>query len=263
MTPPPDAFPPNRFLLTAFVLDQPDPALSRLGGPGWDINAPTIPGASQMARLAVLHRHLSGLVAASVGRGARPVSIAGDCCATIGVLAGLQRAGLDPVVVWLDAHGDFNTHETTISGFLGGMPLAMITGRGDTAIAESAGLRFVADASVFLCDARDLDPRERELLASSGVHHLRDPADVPSALPEDRPIYVHLDVDILDPSDAPAMKYPAPGGPSLESLVSLGEALRASGRLAGVSVTTWDLATDRDGRTERSCLAVLRALTGP
>jgi arginase len=262
MTPPPDTGRPNQFLLTPFVLDRPDPDLPRLGGPGWGINAPTMQSASPTARLAVLHRHLSALVAAGVGRGARPVSIAGDCCATIGVLAGLQQAGLDPAVVWLDAHGDFNTHDTTITGFLGGMPLAMITGRGEPAIGGSVGLRAVADADVFLCDARDLDPRERELLDSSGVHHLHDPAELPGALPPDRPIYVHLDVDILDPADAPAMTYPVPGGPSLQSLISLGEALRASRRLAAVSVTTWDLATDRDGRTERACLSVLHALTG-
>jgi len=252
--------PPNSLLLTPFFLDQPDPSLSRLQGPGWSVNTPTIPNGSQMARLAVLHRHLAGLVAASVGRGARPVSVAGDCCTTIGVLAGLQRAGLVPVLVWLDAHGDFNTQETTISGFLGGMPLAMITGRGDPAMGGSVGLQALADTDVFLSDGRDLDPPERRLLESSAVHHLRDPSDIPGSLPAGRPIYVHLDLDILDPSDAPAMKYSVPGGPALESLVALGERLRATGRLAAVSVTTWDLVADHDRQTERSCLSVLHGL---
>jgi arginase len=59
------------------------------------------------------------------------VSIAGDCVATMGVLAGLHDAGITPTLIWFDAHGDFNTWETTPSGFLGGMPLAMIVGRGE------------------------------------------------------------------------------------------------------------------------------------
>jgi len=255
--------PPNHFLLTPFFLDALEPSLPRLRRPGWDTNMPTMPSGNQMARLAVLHRQLAGLVAASVGRAERPVSIAGDCCTTIGVLAGLQRAGLEPILVWLDAHGDFNTHQTTLSGFLGGMPLAMITGRGDPAMGESVGLRPLADGDVLLSDARDLDPPERRLLESSGVRHLQNPSDIPGELSADRPIYVHLDLDILDPSDAPAMKYSVPGGPALESLVALGERLRDTGRLAAVSVTTWDLLSDQDRHTERSCLSVLHALTGP
>jgi arginase len=253
---------PSRFLLTPLVLDQQAPELTRLAGPGWDMITPTIPFTGLSERLAVIHRTLTGRVADSVNDGAVPVSIAGDCCAAIATLAGLQRGGVAPVIVWLDAHGDFNTPETTITGFLGGMPLAMITGRGDLAMGRSVGLRPVADGDVFLSDARDLDPGERRLLESSGVHHLRNPSEIPSSLPADRPIYVHLDLDILDPSDAPAMKYPVPGGPPLAALVALGERLRASGRLAAVSVTTWDLAADHNRKTERACLAVLHALTG-
>jgi arginase family enzyme len=195
---------PSRFLLTPLVLDQQAPELTRLAGPGWDMITPTIPFTGLSERLAVIHRTLTGRVADSVNDGAVPVSIAGDCCAAIATLAGLQRGGVAPVIVWLDAHGDFNTPETTITGFLGGMPLAMITGRGD----------------------------------------------------------LHLDLDILEPSDAPAMTYPVPGGPPLAALVALGERLRASGRLAAVSVTTWDLAADHNRKTERACLAVLHALTG-
>jgi arginase len=58
------------------------------------------------------------------------------------VLAGLQRAGLEPMVVWLDAHGDFNTDETTITGYVAGMPIAMITGRGNQSRADQASRRF-------------------------------------------------------------------------------------------------------------------------
>ncbi len=62
---------------------------------------------------------------------------AGDCVASLGVAAGLQRAGIEPSVAWLDAHGDFNTWETTPSGFMGGMPLAVLAGLGDQSISTS------------------------------------------------------------------------------------------------------------------------------
>ena len=88
------------------------------GGPG--------PG-DAVERLAPIHE----AVAQAVAEGAVPLAILGDCCQAIGVVAGLERAGLRPTLVWLDSHGDFNTWETTPSGFLGGMPLAMLTGRGD------------------------------------------------------------------------------------------------------------------------------------
>jgi arginase len=224
--------------------------------------SPTISDGRQLGRMAILHRQLAQQVAGSLARGARPISVAGDCCAAIAVLAGIQRAGVDPLVVWLDAHGDFNTHETTLTGFLGGMPLAMMTGRGDLGLAQSAGLRTLPDGDVLLSDARDLDPAERELLSASGVNRFADPSEILAALPPDRPVYVHLDMDILGPAHAPAMRYSVPGGPSPDSLVSVGEVLRASGRLVAVSVTPWDLAADHDRRTERVCLSVLKGFTG-
>lgn len=197
------------------------------------------------------------MVADATGRGQRPVSIAGDCCAAIPVMAGLQRSGVAPVLLWLDAHGDFNTAESTISGFLGGMPLAMLTGRGYLSLLKSAGAHPILDSDVYLSDARDLDPAERVLLEGSGVNHLRSLEDVLGALPPGRPVYVHLDCDVMDSAEAPAMHYPVAAGPSLERLVALGNALRSTGRIAAVSVTAWDQEKDRDGQTGRACLEAI------
>ena len=88
--------------------------------------APELPHASPQVRMGVLYRGLARLVE---GEDA-PVVISGDCMVAIGVLAGLQARGIDPTLLWFDAHGDFHTWETTASGFLGGMPLAMVSGRG-------------------------------------------------------------------------------------------------------------------------------------
>src|SRR5512136_997268 len=98
--------------------------------------------------MSVLHQPLAEFTAQTVLHGDRPVSLAGDCCTPLGVLAGLQQAGLVPVLLWLDAHGDFNTWETTPSGFLGGMPLAMLVGRGDQTMAQAVGLRPLPESRV-------------------------------------------------------------------------------------------------------------------
>jgi len=250
---------PDRFLLTPYTLDQGAPLLEGLLRPGWRRTDTVVTGDTQFDRIGGIHQRLRDLVKDTLQQGNRPVSVAGDCCATIPVLAGLQDHGLHPVLVWLDAHGDFNTAATTITGFLGGMPLAMMSGRGDQTLMRSAGAHLLLDDDIILADGRDLDPMERALVKDSGIHHLQSLGEVLDAIPPHRPIYVHLDFDVLQPADAPAMRYSAPGGPSLSEVVSLGAALRQTGRIVAVSATTWDLGADRDGRTGRACLAALDA----
>ena len=118
-------------IVTPFYLDEPLPELEILAAPDWIINKPLLPDGEKQQRLSALHKPLADFTQQIVLNGKQPVSIAGDCCTTLGMLAGLQRAGRDPTLIWFDAHGDFNTWETTPSGFLGGMPLAMLVGRGE------------------------------------------------------------------------------------------------------------------------------------
>lgn len=100
---------PDQMILTPFFLDDPVPGLLPLAQPDWQINQPTtLPGADKQERMTALHKSLAARVAAAVRQGRRPVSIAGDCCTTIGFLAGLQQAGGQPTLIWLDAHGDLS-----------------------------------------------------------------------------------------------------------------------------------------------------------
>ena len=252
----------NRFILTPFFLDAPAAALERLLQPGWTLNCPALLHGAADVRMSAIHEALAGQVAADLRAGARPVSMAGDCCTAIGVVAGLQRAGLRPVLVWLDAHGDFNTPETTISGFIGGMPLAMIVGRGDQALPQAVGMHSIAEADVFLADARDLDPGERQLLERSRVHRVTDLETLPDRVPTGRPLYVHFDVDVLNKDEAPAMRYAVAGGPSLGAAQRMAARLAANGQLAAVSLTVWDMEADRTRQTERACLSTLGHLVG-
>jgi arginase len=118
----------NSFILSPFFLDEALPELESLTTPDWLINKPLLPGGDKQIRMSVIHRSLADFTAETITIGERPVSIAGDCCTAIGVFAGLQRAGINPTLIWFDAHGDFNTWQTSSSGFLGGMPLAMLVG---------------------------------------------------------------------------------------------------------------------------------------
>lgn len=210
-------------------------------------------------RLAPIHAALADAVAAALGEAERPHVIVGDCCQVIPVMAGLERHGIRPALVWLDSHGDFNTWETTPSKFIGGMPLAMLTGRGDQRLMQQVGLQPLADARVVLSDARDLDPGERALVAASGIAHVG-LDKVVAALPAG-PIYLHLDTDILDASAAPAFLYPVTGGPSPADLHRvLGEIL-ATGRVVAISVTAaWDAGRDMDGRTVAAVRAAAAAV---
>jgi len=248
----------NSFIITPFFLDQPAPALEHLTQPGWTLNRP----AGAPGNMSVVHEALADRVARDVRAGNRPVSIAGDCCTAIGVMAGLQRAGLDPILVWLDAHGDFNTPESTVSGFIGGMPLAMMVGRGDLTLPRAVRLRPVAENDVFLCDARDLDPAEEALLEQSHVHHVPDLEKLPDRLPADRQLYVHFDPDVMNPEDAPAMLYTALGGARLDATHRVAERLAATGRVVAASLTVWQMSEDADRRTERACLSTLGRLVG-
>ncbi len=254
--------PLNQTLLTPLFLDTRVPGLEALARPGWVLNMPTMPAGDQQARMGAVHRALADLVAASLGAGRRPVSIAGDCCTAIGVAAGLQRAGLDFDLIWLDAHGDFNTPETSPSGFLGGMPLAMLAGRGDLGMPSAVGLMPLEENRIILTDGRDLDPEEGALLKQSEVVHLTDPSGLIGAIPGNNPLWVHFDVDVVELADSPAQNYPAEGGPPAAALEPVFEVLAATGRLAAVSMSTWNPERDRDGRSAKTSMDLLETLVG-
>lgn len=147
------------------------------------------------------------------------VITASDCTICMGTFPAVVAR--EPAVrfLWLDAHGDFNTPDTTPSGFLGGMCLAAACGRwGDTGVA-------VDPARVHMVGVRDLDEDERELAARAGLR---------MGVPGHGPVYVHLDCDVLDPTVHPA-QFAVPGGMSLDGLGGLLAGLGE--RIVGIEVT--------------------------
>jgi len=225
---------------------------------GGDPVEPPLPDASPLERMGALYAGLADRVAASAGARVQ----AGDCVAALGIVAGLQRRGTDPHVVWLDAHGDFNTWETTPSGFLGGMPLAMMVGLGEPAIADAVGLRRLAPERVWLVGARDLDPGERENVASAGFRQLG-VEELAQLEPPAGPLHVHLDVDLLDPAEMPALDYPAPGGPTSAAVRAALDHLLATGRVAALSFVGWNPALPGADRAREVAAGMVGDLLAP
>ena len=191
-------------------------------------------------RLALANGDLAKIVADERRNGHFPVGLLANCSSILGMLSGLQHSGptakpLRVGMVFVDAHGDFNTPETTLSGMLGGMPVAIASGQCLTRMRLKAGLepplptRYIVEICV-----RDTDPLEQELLdrseiqqltledvrtRSSNLHgamkRLSDATDV---------IYIHVDMDGLDPREVPGHPLTVPGGPtSIELAAALTE----------------------------------------
>jgi arginase len=183
--------------------------------------------------------HLPELLAASrdaVAAGT-PVVLMSECTLVPPVLAAVRERHPDVALVWIDAHGDLNTPETTPSGFIGGMPFAELLGWCFDDWRLSAGLvPPLPEERAVLLGGRDLDPGERANVDRSNLHEADDAAAALAALPSGAPLYVHVDTDVLDPSLTPDAGFPAPGGWSVERMRAEAAALAASGRVVALSV---------------------------
>jgi arginase len=252
----------NRTILTPFFLGRFVPGLLDLTSEASVVNDQEPEGSVQLERMSSVHGRLAEAVVAAVSAGLRPVSIAGDCCTSLAVMAGLERAGVRPHLIWFDAHGDFNTFETSPSGFLGGMPLAMMVGRGELQLIRDLGLNPLVESRATLTDGRDLDPLEREALEASRVHFVpRVEALVEDSLPEG-PICVHYDTDIVTSAEVPAQNYPVPGGPAADDLGRVFDRLAATGRIVAASVSTWNPELQGAAVSRRISMELLRRLVG-
>jgi arginase len=153
----------------------------------------------------------------------RPLVLGGCCCSHVGAVEGLATRHDRLAVVWLDAHGDLNTPETSPSGNEWGMPLRLLIDGG-----------AVAADDVALVGARNLDPPEEEFIASTGVHVGPDAVD--RALEDVDCVYVALDVDVFRPGEL-AMFMPEPDGPRVGEIERLFAGLRRSATILGAGFT--------------------------
>ncbi len=202
-----------------------------------------------------------------------PLFIGGDHSLSIGTVAAMT-ADAPLGVVWIDAHGDYNTPETSPSGNLHGMPVAVLCGDGPAPLVnlghEGPKLR---PASVVQIGIRSLDAPERRRLARSGVHvftmrHVdelgmaavaRQALDRLRHLPR---LHVSLDMDSLDPDEAPGVGTPVPGGLSYREAHLLMEILGDSGRVVSMDVVEINTILDDRNRTAELAAALVASLLG-
>jgi arginase len=167
----------------------------------------------------------------------RPVVVGGCCCSHVGAARELARRAERLAVVWIDAHGDLNTPETSSSGNLWGMPFRMILDGGGVAAEDAA-----------LVGSRNLDPAELEFVRSAGIDKSLD-----RALAGATAAYVALDLDVLDPAEVDVL-VPEPDGPSSDEIEALLRDLATRTTIAGMGVTGF-LPTERNAALARRMLA--------
>jgi arginase len=189
-----------------------------------------------------------GQVDDALAGGRVPVIAAADCSISVTTLPAALRHRPDAKVLWLDAHGDYNTPQTTGSGYLGGMCLAGACGEWEPGLGET-----IEAEQVVLAGVRDLDSGERELLERSaatviGASVIETLVAVKNAL-DGAPVFIHLDFDVLDPEEFPAA-VPAPGGLSSDKLYDLMEAVAEDSELVGLEITAFEAPEDEDARAD-------------
>jgi arginase len=165
-----------------------------------------------------------------------PVTALTRCAVALATVPVMARYHPDALVVWFDAHADLQTPDTTTTGYLGGLALSGPMGLWNSGLGSG-----VRPNHVVLGGARDIDPPEQRLIDDGAVRHIPvGPTmvdDLDSAI-DDRPVYFHLDCDVLEPGVVPT-DYRVPNGMSLDELGSVARRL-AENRIVGVEIAEFE-----------------------
>ncbi|TFG62915.1 MAG: arginase [Spirochaetales bacterium] len=211
----------------------------------------------------------------ALGQGCMPLVLGGDHSISIGTLAGMKslhkgRTG----ILWVDAHADFNTPETTPSGNIHGMPLAVLTGRGSPELLAIGPSPTVSESNTVIIGLRDVDPGEARNLKNSkvSVFTMRDIEDrgigpvmrdaLSAALSGVDFLHVSFDIDSIDPFEAPGTGYNIPGGLSYREARLIMEMIYDSGRLTSLEVVEVDPARDIMNKTGAVAVELISCALG-
>lgn len=212
----------------------------------------------------LLHRQVAEKASRAREEGRLPVVLSGNCnAAAVGSLAAIGPAG----VVWMDAHGDLNTPDTSPSGYFDGMAISVAMGTAwPTLTAKLPGFQPLDPRNVVHIGARDFDPPELEVIEREGIARLGageldglDAALADLATRVDQ-AYIHMDLDVLDPTELRANVYAVPGGLTVSQVEDV---VRATGRhlkIAAAGITAYDPDHDPEGKGVRTAERLLEAL---
>lgn len=208
-----------------------------------------------------LGSHVARLVAADCQAGHGVLVLAGDDTVAVGVVAGVQAAaGPDAAIglVWLDAHGDFNTPETSYSGILAGMPVAVVAGLAGPFWREAAGLTTpIPTDRILLAGIRDLDEKESALLRTTDVRIVKSrqlcgeefAATLDGLAARCSYLCVHIDLDLLDPRFVPSSPTPAEKGPTVAEAATALQQVLATGKVCTLVLAGLNPGAGERGRT--------------
>jgi arginase len=220
-----------------------------------------------------LCRLLAERVREAYSKGIFPLVLSGNCNNSLGTLAGLVESNL--AMIWFDAHGDFNTPETVESSFLDGMGMAIAAGRCWRKIAATIpGFRPLPDANIIHVGGRDFDPEETLLLESSGIGVIKAEtirrssmrvaleASLEALRARVQKVYVHVDLDVLDPAETPANSYAGrvPNGLAVEQIE---QAIRIIGErfpICASTVASYDPQYDKNGQTFQAGVRIVKSI---
>lgn len=189
---------------------------------------------------------------------ALPLIFAGRCGASLATIPVLLRNRKDAKLLWLDAHGDFHTPETTPTSYLGGMVLTALCGLWDSGFGAN-----ISPDRIILAGVRDLDPGEAGLIAAKGVKMIAAQNGEISARQAleaigSAPVLIHIDADVIDPRYLPA-EYKVPEGLRPSAVHALLRALCEKNEIAGLEVAEFEAPADPAGRA-RAVRTVMRMI---
>jgi arginase len=210
-----------------------------------------------------LNSLLSKAISETIQSGALPIVLAGNCLTAAGTLSGLHSE--DMSMLWLDAHADFNTPETTQSGYLDGMALAIACGRCWKSLsANDSRYLAIKEDHVTLVGTRDLDPEEARQLASSRIRVVsteqfrNDDCQISTvAAPPAGDLYVHLDADVLDAGVGHANRFASPGGLLEKEIKSLLAWAVSSYNVVALAITAFGPGHDIGGTVREALKGIV------
>ena len=211
------------------------------------------PDSNEIAGTFDVVRQVRKAVREAIDAGRFPLVLAGNCHSAIGTVAALGRADLG--VIWFDAHGDFHTPDSSPTGFIDGMALALVTGEGWTELRRSVdGLEPIPESRIVLVGARDLEPTEQQRLDASSIIR----ADASSRTST---VYVHIDLDVLDPGEGKANGWAVEGGLTAAELEAALAQILARFEVPAAAFTAYDPSFDPDGKVPEIAARLAGVLT--
>ena len=246
-----------------------------LRGDGFNVGVSRVQAGSDFSSdldaITKIGSHVSRVVHETVDGGGFPIILGGNCSSSLGAIATLDTSHLG--LIWFDAHGDFNTPETSPSGFADGQALAIASGRcHNDAWQEMGGSAALTDAHILLAGVRDLDDGERRVVDETDVTavfagEFDDPEHgfgtrLDALRSRTSNVYIHIDIDAVDPADAPGVECRTQGGLSAAQVRAAIERIGERFRVRGANLADFSPDFDEDDRTAVLALQLIRIIAG-